>query len=71
LRQLTRRAGRHVVHGRIIGAPAAARRCTRAARLQRRLRDVHAVTQHFAVKADTHTKAGAMLTGEEVDLTFL
>jgi alkylation response protein AidB-like acyl-CoA dehydrogenase len=39
--------------------------------LQRRLRDVHAVTQHFAVKADTYTKAGAVLTGQAVDLTFL
>ena len=39
--------------------------------LQRRLRDVHAVTQHFAVKADTYTKAGAVLTGQDVDLTFL
>ncbi len=39
--------------------------------LQRRLRDVHAVTQHFAVKADTYTKAGAVLGGQDVDLTFL
>lgn len=39
--------------------------------LQRRLRDVHAVTQHFAVKADTYTKVGAVLMGQEVDLTFL
>ena len=39
--------------------------------LQRRLRDVHAVTQHFAVKADTYTKAGAVLAGQDVDLTFL
>jgi indole-3-acetate monooxygenase len=38
--------------------------------LQRRLRDVRAVTQHFGVKPDTLTKAGAILAGEEVDLTF-
>jgi alkylation response protein AidB-like acyl-CoA dehydrogenase len=39
--------------------------------LQRRLRDVHALTQHFAVKLDTFTKAGAVLAGQDVDLTFL
>jgi alkylation response protein AidB-like acyl-CoA dehydrogenase len=39
--------------------------------LQRRFRDVHAVTQHFAVKSDTYTKVGAVLSGQEVDLTFL
>jgi alkylation response protein AidB-like acyl-CoA dehydrogenase len=39
--------------------------------LQRRLRDVHAVTQHYVVKADTFTKAGAVLAGQEIDLTFL
>lgn len=39
--------------------------------LQRRLRDVHAITQHFAVKADTYTKVGAVLAGQAVDLTFL
>jgi indole-3-acetate monooxygenase len=39
--------------------------------LQRRLRDVHAVTQHFAVKQDTLTLAGAVLAGQEVDTTFL
>lgn len=38
--------------------------------LQRRLRDVRAVTQHFGIKPDTLTKAGAILAGEEVDLTF-
>lgn len=37
--------------------------------LQRRLRDIHAVTQHVGVKLDTLTKAGAILAGEEVDLT--
>ncbi len=39
--------------------------------LQRRLRDIHALTQHFAVKLDTFTKAGAVLAGQDVDLTFL
>jgi indole-3-acetate monooxygenase len=39
--------------------------------LQRRLRDIHTLTQHFAVKLDTFTKAGAVLAGQEVDLTFL
>ena len=39
--------------------------------LQRRLRDVHAVTQHFAVKRDTFTLAGAVLAGQDVDVTFL
>jgi indole-3-acetate monooxygenase len=38
--------------------------------LQRRLRDIHAVTQHFGVKLDTLTRAGAVLAGEDVDLTF-
>ena len=33
--------------------------------LQRRLRDVHAITQHFLVKADTLTAAGAVLAGHE------
>jgi indole-3-acetate monooxygenase len=39
--------------------------------LQRRLRDIRALTQHFAVKLDTFTKAGAVLIGQDVDLTFL
>ena len=40
--------------------------------LQRRLRDVRAVTQHFVVKPDTLTLAGAVLAGgDDVDLTFL
>jgi alkylation response protein AidB-like acyl-CoA dehydrogenase len=39
--------------------------------LQRRLRDVHAVTQHFALKEDTFTLAGAVLAGQDVDLSFL
>jgi indole-3-acetate monooxygenase len=39
--------------------------------LQRRLRDAHAVTQHFAVKQDTLTLAGAVLAGQDVDISFL
>jgi len=39
--------------------------------LQRRLRDIHALTQHFGVKPDTYTKVGAVLAGQDVDLTFL
>jgi alkylation response protein AidB-like acyl-CoA dehydrogenase len=35
--------------------------------LQRRLRDIHAITQHFLVKADTLTTAGAVLAGQEID----
>ncbi len=34
--------------------------------LQRRFRDVHAVTQHFLVKDDTLTTAGAVLVGQEI-----
>ena len=37
--------------------------------LQRRFRDVHALTQHFLVKHDTFTTAGAVLAGAEADLT--
>ncbi|MDP1820121.1 MAG: acyl-CoA dehydrogenase family protein [Acidimicrobiales bacterium] len=37
--------------------------------LQRRLRDIHAVSQHFLVKRDTLTTAGAILAGQEVQLT--
>lgn len=33
--------------------------------LQRRLRDVHAITQHFLVKADVLTAAGAVLAGHD------
>ena len=39
--------------------------------LQRRRRDIHALTQHFAVKEDTFTLAGAVLVGQDVDLSFL
>ena len=36
--------------------------------LQRRLRDVHAVTQHFLVRPDTMTTAGAILAGNNPEL---
>jgi indole-3-acetate monooxygenase len=39
--------------------------------LQRRLRDIHTLTQHFGVKLDTYTLAGAVVAGQEVDTTFL
>jgi hypothetical protein len=29
------------------------------------------LTQHFGVKLDTFTKAGALLANQDVDLTFL
>ena len=38
--------------------------------LQRRLRDAHALTQHFALKPDTITRVGAVLAGQDVDLTL-
>lgn len=36
--------------------------------LQRRLRDVHAITQHFLVRPDTLTTAGAVLAGQDIDV---
>jgi alkylation response protein AidB-like acyl-CoA dehydrogenase len=39
--------------------------------LQRRLRDVHAVTQHFLVRPDTMVMAGAVLAGQDTDTTLL
>jgi alkylation response protein AidB-like acyl-CoA dehydrogenase len=36
--------------------------------LQRRLRDVHAITQHFLLRRDTLTTVGAVLTGRDVDV---
>ena len=36
--------------------------------LQRRHRDIHAVTQHFLVKRDTLTTAGAILAGQGVSV---
>jgi indole-3-acetate monooxygenase len=38
--------------------------------LQRRLRDAHALTQHVTMKDDTFTKVGAVLAGQDVDLTL-
>jgi len=38
--------------------------------LQRRFRDVNAITQHFLVKSDTLTTVGAVLAGAEADLTI-
>lgn len=38
--------------------------------LQRRFRDIHALTQHFLVRPDTLTTAGAVLAGHDVDLTI-
>ena len=39
--------------------------------LQRRLRDVHALTQHFLVKPDTLTTAGAVMVGTDPDVPLL
>jgi alkylation response protein AidB-like acyl-CoA dehydrogenase len=36
--------------------------------LQRRLRDINALTQHFLVKRDTLTTVGAIYAGQDVDL---
>ena len=36
--------------------------------LQRRLRDIHTLTQHFIVRPDTLTTAGAVLAGQEPDV---
>lgn len=38
--------------------------------LQRRLRDINAVTQHFLVRPDTLTTAGAVLAGQAPELTI-
>jgi indole-3-acetate monooxygenase len=43
----------------------------RSSPLQRRFRDVHALTQHFLVKLDSLTTVGAVMAGQEVDITFL
>jgi indole-3-acetate monooxygenase len=40
-----------------------------ASPLQRRFRDINAITQHFLVKRDTFTTAGAVLAGAEADLS--
>jgi alkylation response protein AidB-like acyl-CoA dehydrogenase len=36
--------------------------------LQRRVRDVNVITQHFLVKLDTLTTAGALLAGQPIDI---
>jgi alkylation response protein AidB-like acyl-CoA dehydrogenase len=36
--------------------------------LQRRVRDIHTLTQHFIVRPDTLTTAGAVLVGQEPDV---
>ena len=51
--------------------PEAAPRCTRAVRCSGDCATSHAITQHFAVKPDTFTLAGAVLAGQDVDLSFL
>jgi len=43
----------------------------RSSPLQRRFRDVHALTQHLLVKLDSLTTVGAVMTGQDVDTTFL
>lgn len=42
----------------------------RASPLQRRLRDINAVTQHFLLRQDTLTTSGAVLAGQHPDLTM-
>ena len=39
-----------------------------ASPLQRRLRDINALTQHFLVRRDTLTTAGAILAGQDLDV---
>ena len=36
--------------------------------LQRRLRDIHALTQHFLVRRNTLVTAGAVLAGQDVQV---
>lgn len=38
--------------------------------LQRRLRDINTITQHFLVRLDTLTTAGAILAGQELELSI-
>src|SRR4029079_11350501 len=40
----------------------------RACPLERRLRDIHALQQHFIVRPNTMTTAGAVLLGQDVDV---
>ena len=39
--------------------------------LQRRLRDIHAVTQHFLVRPDAMVTCGAVMAGQEADTSLL
>jgi indole-3-acetate monooxygenase len=39
--------------------------------LQRRLRDINTLTQHFGFKLDTYTVAGAVLADQDIDTSFL
>ena len=39
-----------------------------ASPLQRRLRDVHAIAQHFLVRRNTLTTAGAVLAGQDIEV---
>jgi hypothetical protein len=32
------------------------------------LRDIHAITQHFLIRPDTLTTAGAVLAGQDIDV---
>ena len=47
---------------------AAAPRSTGPAHSQRRLRDIHTLTQHFLVRQNTMTTAGAVLAGQDVNI---
>jgi alkylation response protein AidB-like acyl-CoA dehydrogenase len=42
----------------------------RTSPLQRRLRDVDAVTQHFLVRRDTMATAGAVFAGHDIDVAL-
>ena len=42
-----------------------------ASPLQRRLRDIHAVTQHFLVRPDAMVTCGAVMAGQEADTSLL
>jgi indole-3-acetate monooxygenase len=43
----------------------------RSSPLQRRFRDVHALSQHFLVKLDSLTTVGSVMASQDVDTTFL
>ena len=43
----------------------------RSSPLQRRLRDIHAVTQHFLVRPDTMVTCGAVMAGQDADTSLL